>query len=415
MAEKPRYRALASIDPQELAEFQAGIRKRYTDEQIVAEIVACAERLGRSPTMREFAADAETAVHPQTVIEHFGSWNAAKRAAGLVPRRFATREELLGLLRTLGEELGRPPTARDIDEHKGRLPSKSLYWHTFGSLTTALREAGFDVPVGEERLERAVDQGVALAEKLGRLPKFADWAEARREDDSLLTEWQVYRMFDARRGAWSTFQFLVRRRLSEQGRDVASDGTLRVASAAAAITARRARQYALWPGARTAGRASLLDVAAIGAEARVRATRPSRSARNVPSRTSLIRSRTPVYSETISSAARVDAKKTSLRPRPSQSGRPTPRAANTVPGSRWSSQAVAIEPASASSARGSFRECAARAKIASESTVIRGSERAQEWGASSSSSLTMIPLWIPTTGPWRTGWLLAGIEGWPFV
>jgi hypothetical protein len=176
--------------------------------------------------MREFAADKETAVHPQTVIEHFGSWNAAKRAAGLVPRRFATREELLGLLRTLGDELGRPPTARDIDEHKGRLPSKSLYWHTFGSLTNALREAGFDVPVGEERLERAVDQGVALAEKLGRLPKFADWAEARRADDSLLTEWQVYRMFDARRGAWSTFQFLVRQRLSEQGRDVASDGTL---------------------------------------------------------------------------------------------------------------------------------------------------------------------------------------------
>jgi hypothetical protein len=58
------------------------------------------------------------------------------------------------------------------------------------------------------------------------LPKFADWGHARREDDSLLTEWQVYRMFDARRGAWSTFQFLVRRRLSEQGRDVASDGTL---------------------------------------------------------------------------------------------------------------------------------------------------------------------------------------------
>ena len=40
MAGKPRYRALASIDPQELAEFQAGIRKRYTDEQIVAEITA---------------------------------------------------------------------------------------------------------------------------------------------------------------------------------------------------------------------------------------------------------------------------------------------------------------------------------------------------------------------------------------
>ena len=224
MADKPRYRALASIDPQELERFQAGIRKRYTDEQIVEEISACAERLGRSPTMREFSADPETDVHPQTVIEHFGSWNAAKRAAGLVPRRFATREELLGLLRTLGGELGRPPTARDIDEHKGRMPSKSLYWHTFGSLTNALREAGFDVPVGEERLERAIVQGVALARELGRLPKFADWAEARGRDDSLLTEWQVYRMFDARRGAWSTFQFLVRERLTEQGANVGSDG-----------------------------------------------------------------------------------------------------------------------------------------------------------------------------------------------
>ncbi|HET7572235.1 MAG TPA: hypothetical protein VFJ77_06135 [Gaiellaceae bacterium] len=224
MPRTPRYRALAAIDPQALADFQAGIRKRYSDEQIVAELQACAERLGRSPTMREFAADAQTAVHPQTVIEHFGSWNAAKRAAGLVPRRFATREELLGLLRELGDELGRPPTARDIDEHKGRLPSKSLYWHTFGSLSNALREAGFDVPVGEERLERAVEQGVALALRLGRLPKFADWAEARRADETLLTEWQVYRMFDARRGAWSTFQFLVRERLDEQGRRVGSDG-----------------------------------------------------------------------------------------------------------------------------------------------------------------------------------------------
>jgi len=226
MAQKPRFPAVAAIDPGALAEFQAGIRKRYSDDQILTELRECAERLGRSPTMREFAADPATTLHPQTVIEHFGSWNNAKRAAGLVPRRFATREELLGLLRGLGEELGRPPTARDIDERKGRMPSKSLYWHTFGSLSNALREAGFDVPLGEERLERAVDQGAGLARALGRLPKFADWAEARKEDESLLTEWQVYRMFDARRGAWSTFQYLVRERLDEQGVRVGTDGRL---------------------------------------------------------------------------------------------------------------------------------------------------------------------------------------------
>src|SRR5436309_12027238 len=197
---RPSFRAIAEIDRDALESFQARIRKRYSNEQILAELRASADRLGRSPTMREFAGDPKTTVHPQTVIEHFGSWNAAKREAGLVPRRFATREELVGLLRELGENLGRTPTAKDLDERRGSMPSKSLYWHTFGSLAEALREAGFDVPVGEERLERAVDQGVALARRLGRLPKFADWATARRKNDSLLTEWQVYRMFDARRG-----------------------------------------------------------------------------------------------------------------------------------------------------------------------------------------------------------------------
>ena len=136
VARKPSYRAIAAIDPDELATFQAGIRKRYTDEQILDALRACAGRLGRSPTMKEFGADPETAVHPQTVIEHFGSWNAAQRAAGLVPRRFATREELLALLKQLGDDLGRTPTARDIDARRGRMPSKSLYWHTFGSLST---------------------------------------------------------------------------------------------------------------------------------------------------------------------------------------------------------------------------------------------------------------------------------------
>ena len=226
MGPRRAYRAIESIDPDELASFQTAIRKRYSDEQILEELRAHAARVGRSPTMKEFAADPETAVHPQTVIEHFGTWNAAKRAAGLVPRRFATRDELLDVLRRLGDELGRLPTARDLDERRGRMPSKSLYWHTFGSLSAALREAGYDVALGEDKLERAIDQGVDLAYELGRLPKFADWTSVRRGRPDLLTEWQVYRMFDSRRGAWATFQFLVRKRLLEGGTEVRPDGAL---------------------------------------------------------------------------------------------------------------------------------------------------------------------------------------------
>jgi hypothetical protein len=223
---RSRKRAQVRIDEAELAAFRAGLRRRYTDDDILDELRSAAERLGRSPTMREFARDPEAGLHPQTVIEHFGTWNAAKRAAGLYPRRFLTREELLEQLRELGEELGRIPTARDLGARRRSLPSASLYAHTFGSLANALREAGFEVLQGEERLERAVEQGAAIARRLGRLPKMADWAGARRRDDGLLSEWQVYRLLDVPRGAWTAFQFLVRERLREEGVEVRADGTL---------------------------------------------------------------------------------------------------------------------------------------------------------------------------------------------
>src|SRR5678815_1527485 len=115
MGRSRRHPAVAGIDPEALAAFQAGIRKRYTDEEILGQLTASAERLGRSPTMREFAADSLTTVHPQTVIEHFGSGTAARRQAGLVPRRFAAREELLSRL-----PLGGVPAAEVLD-HRLRM------------------------------------------------------------------------------------------------------------------------------------------------------------------------------------------------------------------------------------------------------------------------------------------------------
>src|SRR6187401_1059542 len=221
-----RHPALEGIDVKALAAFRSGLRRRYTDDEILTELRASAERLGRSPTMREFAADPDATLHPQTVIEHFGTWNAAKRAAGLQPRRFISRDELLTQLRELGDELGRAPTVRDIEARRGRMASKSLIWHTFGSLAAALKEAGFDVPVGEEWLERAIADGAVLARELGHLPKMAEWKDARARDATLLSEWQVYRLVDVNPGAWSAFQFLVSQRLREEGVEVAQDGAL---------------------------------------------------------------------------------------------------------------------------------------------------------------------------------------------
>ena len=55
----------------------------------------------------------------------------------------------------------------------------------------------------------------------------SDWADARRENRALLSEWQVYRLLDVPRGAWTAFQFLVRERLRDEGVDVLPDGSLR--------------------------------------------------------------------------------------------------------------------------------------------------------------------------------------------
>jgi Homing endonuclease associated repeat len=193
------------------------VRRRYSDEEILAELRACAERVGRSPTMGDLADDAVARLHPQTVVDRFGSWNAGKRRAGLVARRFATRDELSAQLTALGRELGRVPRGRDLDERRGTMPSKSLYWQTFGSLTNALRAAGFDVPRGEERLERALEQGERLARRLGRLPTFPDWARARRRDPRMLSEWQVYGLVGRGRGGWRAYQRLLRERLRADG------------------------------------------------------------------------------------------------------------------------------------------------------------------------------------------------------
>ncbi len=178
--------------------------------------------------MKEFAADPEARVHPQTVIEHFGTWNAAKRAAGLMPRRFATREELVDQLRRLGEELGRTPTAHDIKRatrndavdvallahvrvarrRRCAKPGSTSRWGRSGSSGRSTRGARCS------RVSSAVCRSSATGRRRGG------------QTPSLLTEWQVYRLFESRRGAWATFQFLVRERLLEEGATVAADGAV---------------------------------------------------------------------------------------------------------------------------------------------------------------------------------------------
>lgn len=203
------YATILSMDSAELDAFRSRLRRRYGRDELVEELQACAARIGSSPTMREFAEDTEATIHPQTIVDHFGSWNAAKREAGLMPRRRATREELLQALRTLGEELGRRPSTKDIEAARGRVPSRGVYAKAFGSMREALSQAGFDSPSKDERLARAVDHGAAFLLRTGRLPSFRDWERIRGDREEIMTAWQLYRTFEKLGGAWSAFQFAV--------------------------------------------------------------------------------------------------------------------------------------------------------------------------------------------------------------
>ncbi len=80
--------------------------------------------------------------------------------------------------------------------------------------------------MGDEKLERAIEQGAELARELGRLPKMADWKDARRRNPALMSEWQVYRLVEIDAGPWAAFQFLVRERLRQEGVAVQPDGAL---------------------------------------------------------------------------------------------------------------------------------------------------------------------------------------------
>ena len=393
------YRAVAEIDPEALAAFQAGIRKRYSDEQILDELRACAERLGRSPTMQEFAADPETTVHPQTVIEHFGSWNAAKRAAGLVRGGSRRARSCSACCASSARSWAASPTARDIDERRGRdAVEVALLAHVRLARRTRCARRASTSPVGEERLERAVEQGAALARRLGRLPKFADWAEARRRDDRAPDRVAGLPDVRARRGAWSTFQFLS----ASAARARASHVERRTGSGRASARPRRSRRAA---GGRARPRAARGRSAAGRSSTYERSGRNARSARRARPRARASCPRRARASQlhaggscsTISSAT-LRRGEEELRP----AGRSRAAGRRRARGRRSGGARRATRSPSSRGAprapRAPLSECSASAKIASESTVISGSARSKPCAARSSSSLRMIPLWIPTTG-----------------
>jgi len=144
-----------------------------------------------------------------------GGWREALREAGLATVNHTDARMLSQLARAVRDNGGRPLTARQINS-RDDLPSASLYLLRFGSLHDAHSAAG--VPAGDDHAstEQIVADGVELARLLGRFPTWQDWRCARAGGRPLASEWQVWRRFGGRQGAWRMFHYHLLEAASER-------------------------------------------------------------------------------------------------------------------------------------------------------------------------------------------------------
>ncbi|KIU04512.1 hypothetical protein SC09_contig8orf00172 [Bacillus subtilis] len=142
--------------------FESGVikiqlKKRYTEEELISAIQEKTRQLGRPPTAKEM----ELA---PTLIYRFGSYKKALIAADVL--KDYSDDELLDLIRGKYKELRRPPI-------KAEVPNSNLIVKRFGSFTHALKLVGIS-----GRSKKVMYSNEELLEilrtsekKLGRPPK----------------------------------------------------------------------------------------------------------------------------------------------------------------------------------------------------------------------------------------------------
>lgn len=146
---------------------------RISSESLIAELQRLANELERLPSAQDMRDHGEYS--SSVYLRRFGSWLDAREAAGLegeiVPweRKKTPKSELLGDIRDLAEKLGKVPAANDMEEHGPRSPT--TYQRRFGSWEAARVAAGFEEPnVYKIREETLLNDLREFAEEFGKTP-----------------------------------------------------------------------------------------------------------------------------------------------------------------------------------------------------------------------------------------------------
>ena len=175
--ENPRYACdicgAEFATPSKLGGHKQAHQTRISREEVQAELRRLADVSGRTPTvemMRE-----KGAYSPPCVKSRFDSWSEALRSIGHTPnfRDDISAADLITDINTIGEALGRPPTAGEHRD-RGEYAVKHMQ-NTFGSWNEALKAAGYE-PRVEKGISKArlIQQIHTVVEQLGRVPTDAE-------------------------------------------------------------------------------------------------------------------------------------------------------------------------------------------------------------------------------------------------
>jgi len=151
---------------------------KLSKTELLDELDRVRTEIGRAPSADDMNKHGAYSVAPY--YRAFGSWNRALEAAGYSPHQTSkqwSRAELIAELKSVAAECGRSPTTGDMTDHGDASPH--TYREHFGSWNEALQAADFDprangVQIPEQKLCTALEE---LSNTLDRPPETTDMNE----------------------------------------------------------------------------------------------------------------------------------------------------------------------------------------------------------------------------------------------
>lgn len=111
---------------------RSDFKRRYSDEELFAQVRNLTEEKGRIPTAKEFAKDSRT-VSYMTINKYYGSWLNYLSAAGIDPTYpIYSDEDLISQYWMLEEEYGRAPLSKEFNNDPRTACLYTIRYH-FGS------------------------------------------------------------------------------------------------------------------------------------------------------------------------------------------------------------------------------------------------------------------------------------------